>query len=65
MPNNVYNGQKPTIAVSKNTMPSTSNTIPNVPVTTFPKYNPANTMAKIILTILSAVPTLCFIALKF
>ena len=65
IPNGKYNGQKLIKEVATKTPPRTRRTIPNVPVTVPVKYNTPNTIATIILLILSAEPMFAFIVVFF
>jgi hypothetical protein len=60
-PTKVYRGQKLTRLVNTNTPASTSNIIPNVPVTVLVKYKTAITTANNSLTMRSALPIFFFI----
>ena len=64
-PNIEYKGQEFIKLVKTIIAAPTSNTIPQVPVTVFVKYSATNTIAKIILIILSGLPTFVFIFLFF
>jgi|GEM_PF-1849045 len=64
-PKIVYNGQKLIRLVARKTPPSTSRTVPSVPLTVPVKYNAANTMANKMRTILSVDPMFFFMMYEF
>lgn len=65
MPKMEYSGQVLIKLVNTNTAPSTSNTIPSVPVTVLVKYRAAKIAANTSLMILSAEPMFFFIVNSF
>jgi len=65
IPKMVYNGQKLTILVNKNTPPSTNNTMPTVLSTVLVIKSIANTIAKTIRIALSNDPIFAFIIFDF